>query len=165
MVKERPELTEAKRSETQELNIKDVFTTKCSRRREWFKWSTQQRKQSRYLCVSTTIGISMYLTYKRVIIALKRIVTLKLVLILTCKRVVRYSVIRMTHYLSKWTQLLINSLSCSGKKQECYLYAISSPPSVSNLVECRKCFCKNGARLWMKMNEPNLLLLKSRWFA
>jgi len=29
-----PELTEAKRSETQELSIKDVFTTKNSRRRE-----------------------------------------------------------------------------------------------------------------------------------
>ena len=33
-------------------------------------------KQSRYLCVSTTIGISTYLTCKRVNIALERIMSL-----------------------------------------------------------------------------------------
>ena len=51
--------------------------------------------------VSTTIGISMYLTYKRVSIALERIMTFKGVLIVACKRIVHYSAIRMTYYLSE----------------------------------------------------------------
>ena len=44
--------------------------------------------------------------YKRVSIALERIVMLKRVLIVTCKGVVHYRIIRMTHYLSVSIYLL-----------------------------------------------------------
>ena len=103
MVKEWPELTEAKWNEEHKSSNMHVFTSR-NRRRMRKKQQCHVLTCSRKRCCSENTT-----TYKRVSIALERVVTLKWVLIVTCKRVVRYSVIRMTHYLSLASQRVAGS--------------------------------------------------------
>ena len=93
MVKEWPELTEAKwNEEHKSSHIKDVFTSRSSRRMR-LNWLCQVLTCThKHFCSENTTK------YKRISIVMERVVTLKRALIVMCKRVVHYSVIWMTHY-------------------------------------------------------------------